>query len=175
MTLNYIAEATSRPELRKFAEIIRKAFNICKPYFPAIEILEKGIVQFYPEFDYEIVPDEELDGIEGLTLPNDNLIILPERVYYGAIAGNGRARFSVTHEISHYILIKDTTVAMCRPDVRLPPYKKPEWQANTLASELLIPPNLSVGMCTDEIAEIFGVSRSAANVHLNVKKKEYLP
>jgi Zn-dependent peptidase ImmA (M78 family) len=133
------------------------------------------MVQLFPEFNWEIVPDTELVGVEGLTLPNEHLIILPETVYWDAAAGMGRARFSVAHEISHYFQIDSKTVALCRAGMKLPPYRDPEWQANTLAAELLIPPNLSIGMYAEEIVHAFGVSLAAANVHIKQKYRENLP
>jgi hypothetical protein len=174
--MNYVADATSRRELREFANEIRAAFRLDKkPYFPIVEFLENAMVQLFPEFNWEIVPDSELFGVEGLTLPNEHLIMIPETVYMDAVHGFGRARFSIAHEVAHYFLVDSTTVALCRSDVKLPTYRKPEWQADTLAGELLVPPDLSIGMNADRIVDVFGVSFAAAKVHINVKMKEGLP
>ena len=173
--MNYAAEATSRYELRKLAKIIRGALRLKGPRFPIIEFLEKIMVQVFPEFNWEVVPDKELPGLEGLTLPKEHLIQLPERVYMDAVAGLGRARFSVAHEVAHYLLIDDNSVALCRSDVKLPAYRKPEWQANTLAAELLVPTDMTAGMGANEIAWVFGVSFAAAKVHIKIKQEEGRP
>jgi len=173
--MNYAAEATSRLSLRGLATFLRSEFRLTMPYFPIVEFLEKGMVQIFPEFNWEIVPDKELDGLEGLTLPSEHLIVLPERVYMDAVKGLGRARFSVAHEVAHYLLISDTSVALCRSDANLPAYRDPEWQANTLAAELLMPPSMTVGMSAKMIAKVFGVSLAAAEVHIKTKRKEFMP
>jgi len=113
--------------------------------------------------------------MDGLTLPQDNLIILPESVYSDAAVGKHRARFTVGHEVSHYILTANGGIALARTSCHIPAYRKPEWQANTLTSEIFIPPRLSVGMSEETISVTFGVSPKAARIHLNMKAKGGLP
>jgi len=171
----YIANAISRLNLRELATDIRKAVGYeNKPYFPIVEFMENVMPKMFPGFNYEIVDDDELEGKEGLTLPHEKLIVLPNVVYTEALAGRGRARFSVAHEVSHYFLIDDGNIAFARYNMSIPTYQNPEWQANTLASEILIVPKLSVGMSCVDIENAFGVSNAAAKVHLKQKKREGL-
>ena len=171
----YIAKGTSRANLRLIAEHIRKITGYeNKPCFPIIKFLEHVMPVLFPQFNYEIVEDAELPGMEGLTLPHKNLILLPNSVYEDAVAGKGRARFSVTHEVAHLIIIDDGNTALARTE-NMVAYQDPEWQANALASEILLPPRLTAGMGQDEITEKFGVSYAAANVHIKQKFKENLP
>lgn len=130
--------------------------------------------ELFPGFNYEYVDDDVLGDKEGLTIPSEHLILLPNRVYNDAVAGMERARFTVTHEASHYIIIDDGSIALARSDNILP-YQNPEWQANALASEILLPPRLTKGMSQDRIATVFGVSSAAANVHIKQKMRENLP
>ena len=61
------------------------------------------------EFGYEnfrIVPDHEMAGALGLTLPTGE-ILLRESVYNGACDGNGRDRFTVAHELAHGVIHKE--------------------------------------------------------------------
>ena len=44
--------------------------------------------------------DELSDGVEGITWP-DGRVMLSEKTYCDAVDGNGRARFTVAHEIAH--------------------------------------------------------------------------
>jgi len=173
--MSYAADATSRYKLQEFAKAIRGACRWNEPWFDIVKFMEIVMVQVFPEFNWEVVPNEELPGLEGLTLTKEHLIQLPERVYMDAVAGFGRARFSVAHEVAHYLLIDDNSVALCRSDVKLPAYRKPEWQANTLAAELLVPTDMTVGMGVDEIAWVFGVSFTAAKVHIKIKQEEGRP
>jgi len=173
--MSYIAKAVSRVNLRELALWIRKTVGYeYKPYFPIVKFMEHVMPEMFPGFNYEIVDDDELPNMEGLTIPRDNLILLPNRVYEDAAAGKGRARFSVSHEVSHYIIIDDSSIALARSDNILP-YQNPEWQANALTSEILLPPHLTAGMSQDRIAAVFGVSNAAANVHIKQKKRENLP
>jgi len=174
--MSYVAKAISRAELRNLAAELRTMIGFGnKPYFPVVEFMEYVMPSIFPDFNYEIVRDDELPGIEGLTLPHENLIRLPNTVYCEAVEGKGRARFSIAHEISHFILIDDENIALARSGHSVPAYQQPEWRANTLASELLMVPKLSIGMNREDVAMAFGVSLSAARVHLKVKSNERLP
>lgn len=173
----YVAKPASRLNFRDYAAYIRKSVGLeNKPYFPIVEFMELVMPDMFPGFNYEIVDDNDpmLKGCEGLTLPNENLILLPDAVYADAVAGQGRARYTVTHEVSHYLTIDNGSISLARPSKNIPAYRDPEWQANTLASEILIVPRLSKGMTAAEIADTFGVSLKAASIHLNVKAKEGL-
>jgi Zn-dependent peptidase ImmA (M78 family) len=160
-------------ELAKKIRCIAGYENIA--YFPIVEFMENVMPYIFPGFNYEIVDDSALDNIEGLTLPNENLILLSNSVYNDAVNRKGRARFTVAHEIAHYLLIDNGSVALARDNTSIKIYQNPEWQANALASEFLIVPRLSIGMTQDDIAREFGVSFSAAHVHLLQKSKERLP
>jgi Zn-dependent peptidase ImmA (M78 family) len=173
--MSYVANAVSRINLRELAEWIRKTVGYeNKPYFPIVEFMENVMPEMFPGFNYEIVDDKELFGKEGETRPHENLILLPNTVYNEAVEGRGRARFSVTHEVSHYILIDDGSIALARANIDIPKYQDPEWQANALASEILMVPRLSVGMSAEVVADTFGVSFQAAKVHLKIKERERL-
>jgi Zn-dependent peptidase ImmA (M78 family) len=171
----YIASAISRANLRELAEWIRRTVGYeNKPYFPIVEFMENVMPEMFPGFNYEIVDDKELFGKEGETRPHENLILLPNTVYNEAVEGKGRARFSVAHEVSHYIIIDEGDITLARANINIPKYQDPEWQANALASEILIVPRLSVGMSAKEVADVFGVSLQAAKVHLKIKERERL-
>jgi hypothetical protein len=173
--MSYIANAISRNNLRELAKWIREVAGYkSKPYFPIVEFMENVMPEMLPGFNFEIVADNELFGKEGETRPYENLILLPDTVYSEAVNGKGRARFSVAHEVSHYFLIDEGSITLARSNAAIPKYRDPEWQANTLAAEILIPPYLSDGMNEEMIAQNFGVSIEAAKVHLSIKTRECL-
>jgi hypothetical protein len=170
--MSYIANAISRANLRELAKWIRMAVGFENtPYFPIVGFMENVMPYMFPGFNYEIVDDWELFGKEGETRPHENLILLPNTVYNDAVNGKGRARFSVAHEVSHYILIDNGSIALARANSFMPKYQDPEWQANALASEILIVPNLSTGMSAEMVADAFGVSLKAAEVHLSINRR----
>lgn len=164
-----IAAPTSRFKLRGIANRIRQEIGCSKQlYFPVVEFMEWFMPQLYPGFDYILLERSEMGNCHGKACPEEKVIYLREDVYDGACRGIGRDRFTLAHEISHYILHKPGMVSYARLEQgkKLETFRDPEWQANTLAGELLIPIELIQGMSPDEIASRCGVSYSAANIQL---------
>ena len=116
----------------------------------------------------EIVAPEDMPFKEGETIPGQNKIRIREDVYNAACDGNGRARFTVAHEIGHFLLHTPNSISLCRmeEDTKLRPFEDPEWQANTFASELLAPACLITGHTKTEIMGRCGLSEKAAKVAL---------
>lgn len=123
-----------------------------------------------PEFNYEILPVDEMGSCYGITYPEKHLIELREDVYDRAVAGIARDRFTVAHEIAHYLLHTPKTVAFARTNAneKVPAYLDPEWQANAFAGELLAPPDLIKGLTCTEVVTLCGVSRKVAEIQLNM-------
>lgn len=165
----YIAAPCSRAKLREIANLIRKAFGLRDvKFFPVVELLEFGLQSIYNDFNYEIIEVQKLQNKYAVTYPAKNLIKIREDVYYGAASGNGRDRFTIAHEIGHFILHKPENVALARSEIveKIPKYKDPEWQANTFAGELLAPPHIIQGLTVHEIVRKCGVSRMVAEIQL---------
>ncbi len=165
--LQYGAKPISRYEIKKITAFFRKILKLdgvqC---VPIIEILELVLPQIFPDFEYEIRPNEEMRGLCGVTYPEQSRIEINEKIYEKAIKGDGHARYSIAHEIGHFILHNDVKVKLCRihPETQLKPYEDPEWQADVFAGELLAPSDLVKDMDVDEIIRLCGVSRRAAEV-----------
>lgn len=80
----------------------------------------------------------------------------------GAIHDNPRDRFTLCHELGHYILHQPENISYARGDI--PVYQNPEWQANTFAAELLAPADLVKDMSIEEMATQCVMSRQAATI-----------
>jgi Zn-dependent peptidase ImmA (M78 family) len=164
---NYIAVPQSRKKLRRLAKQIRDVFRLSDVIpFPVVQLLE-AMPDIFSEkgFVYEIVEDDVLpQSVQGDTDVANHYMRIKESVYEGACNGNGRDRFSITHEIAHYFLMSVYGYAFQRNlDGRaVKSYEDPEWQAECLAGELLVPYHLVVGMSIEEIADKCGVSSLAA-------------
>lgn len=173
----YIAAPLSRCFLRQYALSIRKKLgleNIMK--FPVLEFLEVfpyliGDEDFY----YEIVPDDLFPkGIHAQYDVMENCIAIKSSVYEGAVADQGRDRMTITHELSHTLIIKHSGIKVnrCFSGEKIITYQDPEWQAKCLAGELMIPANLVKGMSPNQVAADCGVSYQAAFYQLKVQEKE---
>lgn len=137
-------------------------------YFPIVPFLENIMPLLIPGFTLEIVPKEEMGTKHGETYPSKKLIRIREDVYLNAVAGCGRDRLTIAHEIGHLLLHGDDSIALCRlePDESLKPYEDPEWQADAFGGELLAPSYLIRGLAIRAVQEKCGVSESAASVQL---------
>lgn len=103
----------------------------------------------------------------GVTYTGKRIMRIREDVYIGAIQGRPRDRFTLCHELGHFLLHTPERVTFPRGDV--PAYMNPEWQANVFAAELMAPHSLVKGMTADEIALRCGMSITAAEIQY----KEY--
>jgi len=168
---DYIAAPLSRQKLRALTLSIRKTFHleneIC---FPVVEMLEAMPDIFSAnKFACEIVPDHELpDSVQGDTDVANHYMRIKESVYNGAYAGNGRDRYSIAHEIGHYMLLSIVGVAFQRniSKRKVKAYEDPEWQAECFAAELLMPHHLIGGMNVSEISKRCNVSHAAAKTQI---------
>lgn len=84
-----------------------------------------------------------------------------------------RDRFTIAHEIGHFILHKPGMIELARTQTvqDIPIYKKPEWQANTFAGELLAPPQVIRGLSLEEVSSSCGVSLQVSEIQLKNMNK----
>lgn len=157
----------SRRDLRRLAYEFRKKFHLNGEYLNVPKLLE--LLPFlFSGIDYDIVDDETWDREFGkethasYIMEKNKVIYIRNSIYERACIGKGRDRFTIVHEIAHAILLDETKIKFNRSSGKLPCYKDPEWQANCLAGELLIPYELCKDMSVDEIVKKCGVSYEAA-------------
>ncbi len=120
-----------------------------------------------------VMTDQEVaqKGVEGYYSPAKECIVLSDSAYAACLdRSNPRALFTLAHELGHMILGHELTLRResgSTGDHRI--YEDSEWQANTFASELLMPEeiirteNLSL---PEQLCDRFGVSLEAAKVRL---------
>ena len=142
-----------------------RTFEYKKP-FPIMQFLELIMPQIFPELNLEIPEIEEMPFKEGETIPGTNTIRIRQDIYRAACDGDGRARFTVAHEVGHFILHTPDSIVLCKMEEgqKLNAYEDPEWQANYFAGELLAPVYLAKGMNELKIMIEFALSESAARV-----------
>ena len=165
----YKAAPLGREPIRSFIRQLKREIGLeYELYFPIIPFLEHILPILVPDFQLEILPEEEMGNKHGETYPSKNLIRIREDVYLNAVQGKGRDRLTIAHEIGHLFEHEDDAVAVCRlaPGEKLKPYEDPEWQADAFGGELLASSYLIEGMTANEVSQKCGVSLSAARVQL---------
>jgi len=153
----------SRKNLFDSAALLRQRLRVTDDYLPIVQILELVLPKVIPHYFFDVRGSEEMGSNHGLTVPADRAIYLREDVYERAVEGQGRDRFTAAHELGHYLHHLDVPIKFHRSTTRLKPYVDSEWQADTFAGALLMPPD-RMRLCQSlaEVSERFGVSRSAA-------------
>ncbi len=174
MIYNCEAKPLSRRKIRVMARKFREVMGIHDCYnVDVIEILDKKIVEIFPDVVIDIVPKEEMDNFHGLTYPEEGIIRIREDVYLGALAGVGRDKITIMHEVFHLLFHTDDNIVVlegfARNDKNLPAYKNPEWQANCFAGEVLMGHDLIKDLSVNEIVEFCGVSYAAAKIQFKNK------
>lgn len=161
--MNIRATALSRANIRDLTLKLREQCGMQNQlYFPIVEFIEWILGDPDNDFDYEIVPVSEMEDTYGTTNTASNVMRIREDVYDGAVAGNPRDRFTLCHELGHFLLHQPEFVSYARGNI--PTYCQPEWQANTFAAELMAPYHLVKNMSIDQIAQKCGMSKTAATI-----------
>lgn len=163
----------SEEEIKGYAASIRKFFSMNQlKSFDIVRFIELILTQVYRGFRFEVVEDYELPDREAEMSPSDFCIRVRQSVYKKACELDGHARFTLAHELGHFILHRDQGLAFGRPAMNgsIPAYKNSEWQADTFARHLLVPEDMAKGMNSLEIAAVFDVSRQVAAIVAKEKK-----
>nr|MBH1360619.1 ImmA/IrrE family metallo-endopeptidase [Stenotrophomonas maltophilia] len=167
---SYEVPGRSRDQIINAAVALRQALRINHPKFPILQVVEVLLPEHDEDFSFEVKDHSELGEQHGLTRPELKEMWIREDVYEGARRGNGRDRFTIAHELGHYLLHNEPGLARTlKPRGSFPFYKCAEWQANSFAGALLIPTDVAQSLRDPyAIAETCGVSVDAANVQLKV-------
>ena len=154
-------------EIRNIAEQIRKLFYPHNhKYLDVIDFLERKMPFVFEYFHYEIVEPHELPDREAEMDPIGFCIRIQEPIYEKAIENDGHCRFTIAHELGHWFLHREQTLAFGRPDRggKIPPYRHSEWQADVFARNFLAPWSLAKGMSAGQIEKVFEVSGEVAAI-----------
>lgn len=170
--MNVAADALSRNEIGKIAWLVRELTGCDKePFFPIVQFIEWVLAN--PDNDIgmelEILEPQEMKNTYGTTNTGSNIMCIRSDVYERAINGNPRDRFTLCHELGHYLLHQPESVGYARGQV--PTYRDPEWQANTFAAELMAPKKLVKNMTVEEIMKNCGMSCQAATIQYKMIHK----
>lgn len=180
MSRGFVVQPRSREMIRRLAESVRQRLNLDARQVPIVDVLEKVWPKLYPDFDFQIYDQVDMDaefgpGTYGVTLQTGDTIILREDVYARAEGGTARDRFTIAHELGHYLMHRGESLAMLQQSgLEIPYYRDSEWQANTFAAELLVDTKNLLMLGLDNVEDIrhaFGVSYKTASIQLTMAKK----
>ncbi len=165
-------EPKSRKKLTKIASHFRKYLGIKtnQLYIDILSILEFALPNKDEDFDF-VIPDSWFANEDRPAFynPEENRIYIRADIYDKLLEDDGYARFTVMHEICHYLLFKifgipqfvDWEDIMYYSDAKLHSID-PEWQANVMASLILCNPDLIKNLTVSKIQKLCGVSLKAA-------------
>jgi Zn-dependent peptidase ImmA (M78 family) len=168
----------STENIREGALYIRQALNITTPFFPLKDVVEKVLPRMFEEYVFDVrdkagMVNDYGKGTMAMTTPAIALLEVREDVYEELCANDGRARFTVAHELGHLFLHQDTGgFARFSRDTAMKIYESSEWQADNFAAELLMPLDFAVNCGgIESIMAMFGVSYTAAEIRWKLVKK----
>lgn len=176
--MDYEVTPKSRFELRRLAKLFRIFFDIQSDLkVDIIKILDR-LHEYDEDFFYEIVEDEELKDKYAETFSDQSRMRIRESTYLGAIMGNPRDRFTLTHELAHYLLHDSKSVlglARSKDDSNpTPAFRRAEWQANVFAGEFMALYDLTKDFSALEICEKCGMSEAASQIQYEQYNKNKL-
>ena len=120
-----------------------------------------------PDFGYRRVPDAQLPDAEAQWYSEDCELSMRESVFVAMQRGDSRARFTIAHELSHFVLghkgYLNRATSQLSKDMTGPLVKHQESEANRLAPIILAPEYLvPEGATVEDIEKMFGLSATAA-------------
>lgn len=137
---DYVVPPLSWNAVGMMTDNLRTQFSVAaEPKFPVMEFLEKVLDQRMGLVRLELGTKADLGPFEGLTDKDGAFIVLREDVYEDAWRDDGRARFTVAHELGHFFLHTQIPMARASLERKVAPFRLSEPQANQFASELLMP------------------------------------
>lgn len=166
-------------DIRSLASVIRSHTEVApEEAFPVLQFLEFSLPAALPEFDWSVNDDlpphiEACAYPDGCTEnPDGPFIKISSAVYEAACNDEGRARLTILHEAGHVFLHRKVAVHHRGKIGDLKVYENSEWQANTFAAELLMPPqSFIIAKSMDDFRNRMKVSARAASVQGNKLKK----
>jgi hypothetical protein len=156
-------------QIDDMTENLRRKYDLLSTaYFPVVEVLEMIMSSQYRLFDIEIVSENKMRGEYATTTQDGRLLKIREDVYHKAYNGEGRARFTLAHEMGHLTLhCCGVEVFALSSGEHVPPYRHSEKQADYFAASLLMPKKFfSFEDNTSTVQHRHGVSAEAARIRL---------
>jgi hypothetical protein len=171
--LNFVAVPRSRKDIRRWAEVVRSlSGNGREPRFDIVRFVELRLPLLDEEAAFAVT-DDLGPGIHACTDIRARCIMIRPEIYERAVAGHGRDRMTLAHEVGHLLLHTEVQLARRIGAAPIEAFRDPEWQAKAFAGELMVPRSLyPTGKHPAEVATLLGVSVDAVSTQLRAWKRE---
>ncbi|WP_052120192.1 ImmA/IrrE family metallo-endopeptidase [Inquilinus limosus] len=144
-----------------------------QPRLDIVRALEVHLTRLDERFEFSVLETWEMGENHALAHVNELRIEVRSDVYDGAVAGSGRDRMTLAHELGHLVLHADVRLSRRMPGAAVRPFEDPEWQAKCFVGELLIPKSWRALIRNpEEAATYLGVSKDAVITQLNAWQRE---
>ena len=182
-----VVSPRSRSDIEEVTEQLIERFQPAHCRLPgALDLEYLAEVELYNAFGFDIGPAKLDASVEAVSIPSERVIFIREDVYEALGRSQGRARFTVAHEIGHLVLhgevaepfMSGNAATFYRKKGEIAPYRDPEWQAETFAGALLMPASTvrklvaDGGRSNELLSSVFEVSWAAARVRLEVMDQQ---
>lgn len=136
----YKTTPRSIPSVRASALKTRDKFGMGDAAVDGPRLLE-SLVSF--DITYDIVPNSyllELGGVEASWQPDERCMSITQSTYDRLVGGDGRARYTICHELGHCELGHRPPPALLHRNAPShKAYEDTEWQADQFAAEMTMP------------------------------------
>ncbi len=146
----FVSKGLSAATINALAKATRSLCDISDDqHFDVIKFLEIDIIRLIPDFYLFIENDNEMMGSKAFVTKDSKGIVVAESVYNDAVGGLFYARKILAHEFGHVLLhhnkdfeTKHFTLNGYQKQIRdMEHFHSAEWQADTFAIFLLVPPS----------------------------------
>lgn len=150
---------------RKFLRIIGLEHQVRPDIMTVISKLKHVV----PSFGYRRVPDAEMPDADAQWSSDDFEVSMRESVFVGMQRGDPRARMTVAHELSHYLLghqgLLNRSAVKSIAEISVRSIISQEAEARRLAPIILAPEHLIPDPASiDDLTAMFGLSQQAAAI-----------
>lgn len=135
--------------------------------FPILEYLEHELAEFDDRYCFALSEQPDMgQDLARVHLP-ERLLEVRDDVYERAYNGNGSDRFTLAHELGHYLMHSEVRLARSSDRQIRFDFADAEEEADAFAAELLMPlPILKQLRRLSDVTAVFGVSQSDAHAHI---------
>lgn len=168
----YKTTPVSKKKLKDLAIKFRNDFGVQGLLFPVLDIIDdlhcQGLINLLiVDDDCELLSSDEI----ALYELNSNTMYIKYSVFQEASNDVGRSRFTLAHELSHYLLLYVLNFEVIETNDEIKAYEDPEWQADNLAGELLAPYELTKDFTASEYMNKCLLSEECAIVLWDKRRK----